>query len=345
MAGVEVTRAYVGVAGADIRGINSQGAVSVARKDREITRHDIDRAIALARSGLPPDREVLHVIRPEFSVDDETGIADPLGMLGRRLEVRVHFVTAQVPRLKTLRSCVIRAGIEVAELVFEPLAIAEAILTADERELGTLIVDIGAGTTGVAVLLNGELHHSAVLPVGAGHFTNDLSMVLRTPFAEAERLKIKHGFCLARIGAEEEGLSIPAVGGGAARVVPITQMCEVLGPRAEELFSLIRHEVARSALYDRLRGGVVLTGGGAQLDGLLDVARRTLNCNARSGLPQTLRGLNEVVQSPIWVTSCGLLCHGVRAERVRKQSRQRSWGGVVRSLRGALFGASLKGAR
>lgn len=215
MAGVEISRAYVGVAGADLRNVNSRGMVSVARRDREITRADIQRALDAAQNAaLPSDREILHAIPQEFVVDEQGGIADPLGMLGSRIEVMVHLVTGQVARSKTLLTCVNRAGIEVAEMVFEPLATADAVLTPDERDLGVLLVDVGAGTTGYALFSDGEVQHSGVLPVGAGHFTNDLAMVLRTPYAEAERIKSKEGCCLLSMVQDEEGISVPAVAGG-----------------------------------------------------------------------------------------------------------------------------------
>ncbi len=215
MAGVEISRAYVGVSGPDIRSVNSRGMVSVARKDREITRQDIQRVLEAAQSAaLPSDREILHAVPQEFIVDEQGGIDDPLGMLGTRMEVMVHLVTGNITRSRTLLTCVNRAGIEVVEMVFEPLATAEAVLSPDERELGVLLVDIGAGTTEYALFAEGEIQYSAVAPIGAGHFTNDLAMVLRTPFAEAERIKIKQGCCLPSMVTEEEGIAVPTVAGG-----------------------------------------------------------------------------------------------------------------------------------
>ncbi len=233
MAGVEISRAYVGVAGADVRSVNSRGMVSVARKDREITRQDIRRVLEAAQSAaLPSDREILHSIPQEFLVDEQGGIADPMGMLGSRLEVAVHLVTGNVTRSKTLLTCVNRAGIEVVELVFEPLATARAILTEDERELGVLLIDIGAGTAEYALVLDGEVYHSGVLPVGAGHFTNDLAMVLRTPFGEAEKIKTRHGCCLEGLVIDDTGISVPTVAGGSSRIVPKRELAGILQPRA-----------------------------------------------------------------------------------------------------------------
>ena len=198
-------------------------------------------------------------------------------MLGSRLEVMVHLVTGNTTRSKTLLTCVNRAGIEVVEMVFEPLATAEAVLTPDERELGCLLIDVGAGTTEYALFADGEIQYSAVAPIGAGHFTNDLAMVLRTPFGEAEKIKIKQGCCLPSMVTDDEGISVPTVAGGSSRVVPRKELCEILQPRAEELFSMIREDLFKHASEDSLRAGIVLTGGGAQLDGLLELSEQTFD--------------------------------------------------------------------
>lgn len=338
MAGVEISRAYVGVAGADVRSVNSRGMVSVSRKDREITRQDIQRVLDAAKSAaLPSDREILHAIPQEFIVDEQGGIGDPLGMLGSRLEVMVHLVTGNVTRSKTLLTCVNRAGIEVVEIVFEPLATAEAVLTPDERELGSLLVDVGAGTTEYALFADGEIRYSAVSPIGAGHFTNDLAMVLRTPFAEAERIKSKQGCCLPSMVTDEEGISVPTVAGGTSRVVPRRELCDILQPRAEELLSMIREDLLKHASEESLRGGVVLTGGGAQLDGLLELAEQIFDAGVRYGLPRGLGGLVDVISSPSWSTASGLLLYARGAEETQgKVQKKAAWSmrGMVGSLRG-----------
>ncbi|MEZ5332885.1 MAG: cell division protein FtsA [Thermoanaerobaculia bacterium] len=336
MAGVEVSRAFVGVAGTDIRSVNSRGMVSVARKDREITRSDIDRVLEAAQSAaLPSDREILHAIVREFIVDDQPSILDPMGMQGSRLEASVHLVTANRTRGRTLLSCVNRAGIEVIEMVFEPLATAQAVLTHDEKELGVLLLDIGSGTTEYALYADGEVMLSAVLPVGSGHFTNDLAMVLRTPFAEAERLKTNYGCCLDGLVGVQEGISVPAVAGGPARVVPRQELCEILQPRAEELLEFIRRDLARNGCEEQLRGGVVLTGGGAQLDGLLELSEQIFNCSVRYGLPQGLGGLVDVIGSPAWSTASGLLLYGRTAlQDQRKKSKKTGFS--VREMMGSL---------
>jgi cell division protein FtsA len=308
MAGVEISRAWVGIGGGDVRCVNARGMVSVARKDREITRADIDRALDAAQSAaLPSDREILHAVPQEFVVDEQGGISDPLGMLGSRLEVQVHLVTGQTARSRTLLTCVNRAGIEVAEMVFEPLATAEAVLTPDEKDLGVLLLDVGSGTSGYALFEDGEVRHSSVVPIGAGHFTNDLAMVLRTPYAEAERIKLKEGCCLLSMVQDEEGISVPAVAGGPPRIVPRREICEILQPRAEEMISLVREDLARAGWDGRLRGGVVLTGGGAQLDGLLELAGQVFDSSVRYGVAHGLGGLVDVLAAPGWAGAAGLL--------------------------------------
>jgi cell division protein FtsA len=338
MAGFEISEAYVGAAGPDVRSVNSRGMVSVARKDREITRQDIDRVLEAAQSAaLPADREILHAIPQEFIVDEQGGISEPLGMQGTRLEVMVHLVTGNITRSKTLLTCVNRAGIEVAEMVFEPLATAEAVLSPDERELGSLLIDVGAGTTEYAMFGEGEIQYSAVAPIGAGHFTNDLSMVLRTPFAEAERIKVKQGCCLPSMVTDEDGIAVPTVAGGSSRVVPKRELCEILQPRAEELFNMVREDLLKHASDEGLRGGVVLTGGGAQLDGLLEMSEQVFDAGVRYGLPQGLGGLVDVISSPSWSTASGLLLYARSAEDSQGKVQKKagfSVRGMVGSLRG-----------
>ena len=337
MAGVEIAKATVGIAGADVRALNVRGMVQVAKKDREIGRVEIQRALEAAQSAaLPSDREIVHALPQEFVVDEQGGISDPLGMMGSRLEVQAHLVTGQSARSRTLLTCVNRAGIEVAEMVFEPLALAETVLTPDERDLGVLLVDVGSGTTGWVHLEDGSPRHSGVLPVGAGHFTNDLAMVLRTPYAEAEKIKLRDGCCLASMVAEEDGISVPAVAGGAPRVVPRKEISEILQPRAEEMMNLVREELARSGWEGSLRGGVVLTGGGAQLDGLLELAAQVFDTSVRYGVPQGLGGLADVLTSPSWVTAAGLVRWAAAAEPSAHRPARRGgfrMKGLVGSLR------------
>jgi len=334
MAGVEVGRAFVGIAGSDLRSVNARAVVSVSRKDREIHRSDVRRVLEAAQAAsLPNELEILHAIPQEFLVDDQGGIIDPVGMLGSRLEANVHLVTGNQTRTRTLQTCLNRAGIEVTEVVFEPLATAEAVLTHDERELGALLVDIGSGGTEYGYFAESEIQHSGVLPIGASHFTNDLAMVLRTPFDQAERIKIRHGCCLPSM-VDDDGVSIPSVAGGARRVVPKRELCEILGPRAEEMLTLVRDDLRRNGCDDDLRGGVVLTGGGAQLDGLLEMVEQVFAATVRYGLPTGLGGLVDVISSPSWCTASGLLLYGLRAEQSLAGRPRRTW--TMRSLMGSL---------
>ncbi len=338
MAGVEISRAYVGVAGSDIRCVNSRGMVSVTRRDNEIGYSDIQRVLDAAQSvALPSDREILHAIAQEFLVDEQEGIAEPLGMLGGRLEVLVHLVTGQVARTKTLLTCVNRAGIEVVEMVFEPLATAEAVLTPDEKELGVLLLEVGAGTSEYSLFDGGAVQHSGVLPMGASHFTNDLAQVLRTPVAEAEAIKVRQGCCLASMVGDDEGISVQTVAGGPSRVVPKRDICAILQPRAEELLSLVRDDLGKCGWEEAPRGGLVLTGGGAQLEGLLELGEGIFNCTVRYGLPQGLGGLVDVIRSPIWCTASGLLLYGHAAEASQRQKASRG-GFSVRNVVGSLKG-------
>ena len=246
----------------------------------------------------------------------------------------MHLVTGNQTRTKTLQTCVNRAGIEVLEVVFEPLATAEAVLSPDERELGVLLVDVGSGGTEYALYGEGEVQHSAVLPIGASHFTNDLAMVLRTPFAEAERIKIRHGCCFDSMVGSDEGVSVPSVAGGATRVVPKRELCEILGPRAEELLTLVREDLLKNGADDRLRGGVVLTGAGSTLDGVLEMAEQVFSATVRYGLPSGLGGLVDVISSPSWCAASGLLLYGQAAEANRSRRPRRYWS--MRTLMGSL---------
>ncbi len=338
MAGIEVSRAYVGIAGSDIRSVNARSIVSVSRKDREITRHDVRRVLEAAQSAsLPPDREILHAIPQEFVVDEQSGIHDPVGMLGSRLEVTIHLVTGNASRTRTLQTCINRAGIEILEMVFEPLATAEAVLSHDERELGALLIDVGGGTTEYSYFVDGEVRQSAVLPIGASHFTNDLAMVLRTPFAEAERIKNRHGCCLEHLIGNDDGVTVPAVAGGAKRIVPKRQLCEILHPRAEELLFLVREDLVKSGWDENLRGGVVITGGGAKLEGMLELSEQIFGATIRYGLPRGFGGLIDVINSPTWCSASGLLLYGVNAETHRDQWRRRrsfSMRNVLDTVRG-----------
>lgn len=321
MAGVQVERAVVGVAGPAVKSFNSRQVVAVAAKNREISREDIARALDAARAvPIPSEFEILHVLPREFVVDGQDGVADPLGMVGSRLEADVHVVTVPVATTQNLLNCVNRAGIEVIEMVLEPLAAGEAVLTPDEKELGVVLADIGGGTTEIAVWRGGALAHTSVLPVGGDHFTNDLAVVLKTPVPDAERLKKKHGAALAALVAEDDSVDVPLTGGRGVHPVRRREIAEILQPRAEELLGLLWEEATREVPSVELRAGLVVTGGGAELDGILDVAEQVLGVTVRKGVPRSLGGLTDVVSAPEWACAAGLLLYS-RAQAAAPRTR------------------------
>jgi cell division protein FtsA len=309
----------------------------VAAKNREITREDIQRSLDAARSvPIPSEFEILHVLPREFVVDGQDGVADPLGMVGSRLEADVHVVTVPVATTQNLLNCVNRAGVEVIEMVLEPLAAGEAVLTPDERELGVVLADIGGGTTEIAVWRHGALAHTSVLPVGGDHFTNDLAVVLKTPVPDAERLKRKYGAAMAALVSESESLDVPLTGGRGVHPVKRREIAEILQPRAEELLTLLWEESVREVPAGELRAGLVLTGGGAELDGLLEVAEQVLGVAVRRGVPRGLGGLTDVIASPEWACAAGLLLYG-RGSAAASRKRSRGAGpGLLEKLKGSL---------
>jgi cell division protein FtsA len=320
MAGAQITRVYAGLSGSAVRSFNSRGVVAVSGKGREISREDIGRVVDAAKSvQVPQDHEIVHAIPREFSVDGQEGIADPLGMVGSRLEANVHVVTAPVVVSQNLAACLNKSGIEVVELVLEQFAAAEAVLTNDEKELGVCLADIGGGTTEVAVYQKGSIAHTAVLPVGGEHFTNDLAVVLRTPIPDAERIKRKSGSALRASVPEDEMVEVPMVGGRTPKLCPRTMLSDILQPRAEELMALVRDEVKRLDLDADLRSGYVLTGGGSELDGLLEVAETVFDGPVRRGVPSAgIGGLVDVVSRPEWSVAAGLLLYGQRSQTHKK---------------------------
>jgi len=311
MAGISVDRAHVGVAGGHIRGFNSRGAITVNGRARQITEEDIQRVIDAARDlDLPSDRELLHLLPREFLVDGQADIVDPLGMSGSRLEVSVHLVVGSLSAVQTLVTCVNRAGIEAQAVVLEQLASNEAVLTEDERHLGVGLVDIGGGTTDVACLLEGSVCHTAVLPIGGAHFTNDVAVGLNTPIGEAETLKFRFGCVLAGLVEEDQAIEAPGIGGRGPRLLPRRRLCEILRPRAAEILDMVADEVARAGYLDYLNAGLVLTGGGALLEGFPELAEQRFGLPVRVGLPAGAEGLVDIVSSPIYSTAVGLTLYG-----------------------------------
>ncbi len=314
MAGCEISSVYAGIAGGHIRGFNSQGVVAV--KEKEVRQGDIDRVLDAARAiNIPQDREILHVLPQEFIIDEQDGIREPLGMSGVRLEAKVHIVTAAASSAQNIIKCCAKTGLAVADIVLEPLASAEAVLADEEKELGVALVDIGGGTTDLALFVNGAIQHTSVIPIGGGHLTNDIAVGLRTPMQEAERIKIRHGSAQSALLDRDETIEVPSVGGRAPRVLSRRILCEIIEPRVEELFQLVRHEIQKAGQEDLLASGVVLTGGSTLLHGMPELAEEVLGLPVRRGVPRGVGGLIDVVKSPQYATAVGLLHYGARAGR------------------------------
>ncbi|HVE72974.1 MAG TPA: cell division protein FtsA [Thermoanaerobaculia bacterium] len=324
MAGLQIESAYVGVAGDHIRSVNSRGVVSVMGKHKEIAREDIDRVIEASKSiNIPSELELLHVIPREFVVDGQDGIHDPLGMTATRLEANVHIVTGARTHNQNVLTCVNKAGIAVQELVLEQLAAAEAVLTQDEREMGVLLMDLGGGTTDYAVFLEGNVIHTNVLPVGAGHFTSDISVVLRTPMEDAERIKKRYGCALASLVMEDDPIEVPTVGGRAPKILSRQELTGILEPRAAEIAKLVYRDLEKVGLDKEIRSGVVVVGGGAEMDGIVEMVEQVFDQQARKGVPRSIGGLADTVSGPEWAAASGLLLWGLRDQtRVRRRPRK-----------------------
>ena len=307
-AGVKIGAAVVGVAGAHIRGLNSHGIVAV--RGGEVGTRDVERVIDAARAvAIPLDRQVLHMLPQQYAVDDQEGVRDPLGMAGVRLEARIHLVTAAQSYGQNLTKCCERASVTPLELMFEPLASADAALFPEERELGVALLDIGGGTTGVIVFQNGAVMHTAVIPIGGNHLTGDIAAGLRTPLAEAERLKLGHGVATNQVVGRDELVQVPGVGGRAPQTIARRLLGEIIEPRMEEIFAMAQREIMRSGACDSLGSGVVLVGGTSLLEGTQELAERVFGMPVRRGLPINLKGLPEELMKPMYTTAAGLLMH------------------------------------
>ncbi|MBI3811779.1 MAG: cell division protein FtsA [Nitrospirae bacterium] len=322
MAGVQIQSVYAGIAGGHIKGFNSRGVIAV--KDREVTKADLERVIDAARAvAIPLDREVLHVLPQEFIVDDQDGIKDPLGMSGVRLEAEVHIITGAVTSAQNIIKSVNRAGLEVVDIILQPLASSEAVLTPEEKDLGVTLVDIGGGTTDIATFVEGGVWHTAVLGIGGNHLTSDIAIGLRTPAAEAEKIKIKYGCALTAMVQGDEMIEVPSVGGRPPRVLSRQILSEIIEPRAEEIFGLVAREIKRTGYEERVASGVVITGGTAILPGMVEVAERVLDLPVRRGAPINLGGLSDIVNHPMYATGVGLILYALRTQGDREAHRYR----------------------
>ena len=320
MAGVRIESATVGIAGGHIRSFNSRGVVAVTGRDRIVGAEDVRRVLGAARAvSIPQDREILHVLPQEFVLDEQGGIASPRGLVGSRLEANVHIVTAATMSVQNLVSCANRAGVEVRDTVLEQLAVAETVLSEDERELGVALIDIGGGTTDLAIFEKGSIWYTAVLPVGGDHFTNDLAVGLRTPIPDAERLKKKYGYALSSMVEEAQPIEVPTVGGRKPRLLSQQVMSEILQPRAQEIFSLFHTEVVRAGFDKMLNAGVVLTGGGSLLPGMIEMAEQVFDMPVRRGAPHGARGLVEPISGPQHAVAIGLALYGSRHQEPRRR--------------------------
>jgi len=317
MAGCEIRSVYAGIAGGHIKGFNSQGVIAI--KNREVTSEDVKRVIDAAKAiAIPMDREVIHILPQEFIIDDQDGIREPLGMSGVRLEAKVHIVTGAVASAQNIVKACNRAGLDVADIVLEQLASSEAVLSADEKELGVALVDIGGGTTDIAIFVDGAIKHTSVLSLGGNHLTNDIAVGLRTPMAEAEKIKQKYGCCMASLVGKEETIEVPSVGGRKARILSRQLLAEILEPRVEEIFTLVNREIMKSGFEDLIASGVVITGGTTILEGMPELAEQVFNLPVRRGNPQQIGGLVDVVNSPVYATGVGLVVYGSKNVGIRE---------------------------
>jgi cell division protein FtsA len=315
MAGVEVAAVYAGVAGGHIRSVNSRGVVAISGKDREVSQTDVDRAVDAARAiNIPQDREIIHVLPQTFMIDDADGVREPIGMSGVRLEVEAHIVTGAITSVQNVIRSVNRAGLAVQDIVLEPIASSEAVLFHDERELGVLVIDIGGGTTDVALLRDGAIWHTAILPLGGDHITNDIAVGLRTPMADAEDLKKRHGCALTALVPAEETVDVPSVGGRKPRQLSRQVLSEIIQPRVEEIFTLIARDLTRAGFSDAATAGVVVTGGTSILHGVPELAESVFDQPVRRGVPGDVGGLADVIRSPIYATAVGLALYGARRQ-------------------------------
>ena len=328
-AGIEIDNAYVALSGNHVKGFNSRGVVAVAGKNREITRDDVRRAIEAARAvSLPGGREIIHVLPQDFVVDDEDGISDPVSMTGSRLEVNVHVVTGGSTTTQNIVSAVNKASVNVQELVLQQLAASEAVLTSDEKELGVALVDVGGGTTDLAIFERGCLWHTAVVPIGGDHFTNDIAVGLRMPIPEAEKLKRKWGCVLSAMVDDDEMMDVASVGGRPTRTLARRIVSEVLQPRAEEIFHLVWDEIHRAGYEKALNSGIVLTGGSANLEGMTEIAEQIFDMPVRHGSPTGAGSLADHISNPSFATAVGLVLYAQRQRAADSHAASR--GGIGR---------------
>ena len=310
MADCRIREVYTGIAGSHIKSINSHGMVAI--KDKEVSQTDVDRVIETARAVIiPTDQQVLHILTQEFIIDGQEDVREPLGMSGVKLEVKVHIVTGAISAAQNIIKCVRRCGLEVRDLVLQPLASSMAVLSEDEKDLGVCLVDIGGGTTDIAVFTGGAIRHTSVIPIAGDQITNDVAMALRTPTADAEDLKVKYGCALRQLANSQEMIEVLGVGDRPARQLSRQTLAEVIEPRVEELYSLVQAELRRSGFEELLSSGIVITGGSSAMEGMVELGEEVFHMPVRLGMPQYVGGLAEVVRNPRFATGVGLLLAGM----------------------------------
>jgi cell division protein FtsA len=320
MAGCSVDAVYAGIAGSHIRSLNSHGIVAI--RDREVFAQDIERVIDAAKAmAIPADQKILHVLPQEFIIDTQEGVKEPLGMSGVRLEAKVHMVTCAVNAAQNIEKCIERCGLAVNGVILEQLASSYSVLSDDERDLGVCIVDIGGGTTDIAIFTNGAIRHTAVIPSAGDQVTNDIAMALRTPTQNAEDIKIRYACALTQLAKADEVIKVPGVGEKPERELSRQTLAEVVEPRYDELFRLVQAELRRSGFEDLIASGIVLTGGGAKMEGLIELAEEIFHMPVSLGAPRNVAGLKDIVRNPVFATSVGLLQYGLDQEKERPSKR------------------------
>ncbi|PID54848.1 MAG: cell division protein FtsA [Gammaproteobacteria bacterium] len=323
MAGCQIHSVYAGIAGSHIRSMNSHGIVAI--RDREVQRADLERVIDAAQAvAIPADQKILHIVPQEYVIDDQEGIKEPLGMSGVRLEAKVHLVTCAVNAYQNIEKCIRRCGLDVEEIILEQLASSVSVLTDDEKELGVCLVDIGGGTSDIAIFTEGSIRHTGVIPIAGDQVTNDIAMALRTPTQHAEEIKIKYACALTQMAGAGESIKVPSVGERPPRDLSRQSLAEVVEPRYDELFTLVQAELRRSGYEDLVPAGIVLSGGTAKMEGVTELAEEIFHMPVRIGYPQMVQGLNDIVRNPIYSTGVGLLQYGVQ----RQQEMGQVSGGV-----------------
>lgn len=334
MANCKINTVFTGIAGSHIKSLNSHGMVKI--KDAEVSQMDVDKVVETARAiALPADQQILHILTQEFIIDGQEDVREPLGMSGMKLEVKVHIVTGAVAAAQNIVKCIKRCGIEVSDLILQPLASSLAVLTEDEKELGVCLVDIGGGTTDIAVFKQGAIRHTAVVPIAGDQMTNDIAVAFRTPTQAAEDIKVKHGCALRQLADPREIIEVPGVDGREAKQLSVQTLAEVLEPRVVELYELVLSELRRSGMEDMIASGIVITGGSAMMRGMVELGEEVFHMPVRMGLPRYVGGLSEVVGNPRFATGVGLVLMGKQQieKMLNEQSDIGSFGRILETMK------------